>query len=193
MIKIGKKAPSISCEAVINGVAQNISLDDFAGKYKLLFFYPLDFTFVCPTELHALEENKEEFDKRNVVLLGTSIDSIHSHLAWLAMPKSEGGIKGISYPLLSDIHKTISSDYGVLNDEVGVAFRGAFLLDKNNIIQYMSINNLSLGRNIDELLRIVDSLIHVEKVGEVCPVNWTSGKKGMKATKEGVTEYFQAP
>lgn len=192
MIKIGKKAPEFSCDAVINGAAKKITLNDFADKYKLLFFYPLDFTFVCPTELHALEDNKSEFEKRNVVILGASVDSVHSHLAWLNMPKSEGGIKGVSYPLLSDLHKTIAANYGVLNEDIGVAFRGVFLLDKDNIVQYMSVNNLSLGRNIEELLRIVDSLVHVEKVGEVCPVNWKAGKKGMKATKEGVSEYFQA-
>lgn len=192
MIKVGKQAPNFSCEAVINGQIKSLTLSDFSDSYKLIFFYPLDFTFVCPTELHGLQENKHEFDVRNVVILAASIDSIHSHLAWLKTPKSEGGIAGITYPLLSDIHKTIAASYGVLNEEVGVALRGVFLLDKNNVVQYMSVNNLALGRSIEEILRVIDSVMHVEKVGEVCPINWSAGKQGMKPTIEGVTTYFKA-
>lgn len=191
MITVGKKAPLFSGDAVKQSVVSKISLTDFDQSYKLLFFYPLDFTFVCPTELHALEVYKKEFEARNVVLLASSVDSVYSHLAWLATPKEQGGIQGVSYYLVSDIHKNIARQYGVLNEDAGVALRGVFLIDKENIVQYACVHNLSLGRNIAELIRVVDSLIHVEQKGEVCPVNWTSGSRGMKATQEGVVEYFQ--
>jgi len=190
MIRIGSQAPSFSCQAVINNQIQKISLSDFDGQYKLLFFYPLDFTFVCPTELHALQHHLTEFEKRNVQVLAISIDSVFSHLSWLQTPKNQGGIEGISYPLLSDIKKTIAQDYDVLNQEEGIAFRGAFLIDKNNVIQYAAINNLPLGRNIHELVRLVDALVHIESNGEVCPANWTTGDKAMKATQAGLKEYF---
>jgi len=139
MICVGQKAPDFSCEAVINKQIKKISLSDFDGKYKILFFYPLDFTFVCPTELHAFQALLPEFEKRNVQLLGVSVDSVYSHLAWLNTPKEKGGIAGISYPLLSDINKTIAKEYGVLDDCQGVAFRGVFVIDKNNIIQSNSV------------------------------------------------------
>lgn len=191
MIKVGHPAPHFSCEAVINNQLKNVSLSDFAGKYKLLFFYPLNFTFVCPTELHALQEHLAEFEKRNTQILAASVDSAHSHLAWLSTPKSNGGIQGISYPLLSDLKKNMATDYCVLNDEVGVALRGVFLIDKNNVLQYAGINNLSLGRSIPELIRLIDALTHVENNGEVCPANWIPGKKAMTANKDGVKEYFK--
>ena len=191
MLQIGTKAPEFSCEAVVEGQIKRFSLASGDGSYKLLFFYPLDFTFVCPTELHALQEKILEFKKRNVTVAAVSIDSVHIHLAWLAVPKDKGGIQGITYPLLSDITKSISLDYGVLNERVGVALRGTFLLDKDNIVQHATINNLRLGRNIDEFIRLIDALKHVEQYGEVCPANWSDGKKAMKATKEGVEEYFK--
>ncbi len=191
MVIIGSKAPEISCDAVVNGLIKKISLQDFQNKYKLLFFYPLDFTFVCPTELHMLQKDLHEFHARNTEVLAISVDSAYSHLAWLNTPKNKGGIEGIAYPLLADITKSIARDYGILNEQIGVALRGTFLLDKNNVIQYMSINNLPLGRNITELLRILDALIHVEKSGEVCPANWNSGAKAMKPTQDGVQAYFE--
>jgi peroxiredoxin (alkyl hydroperoxide reductase subunit C) len=190
MIKIGKQAPDFSCEAVVYGKFQRVSLADYADCYKLLFFYPLDFTFVCPTELHALQENLSEFENRNIQVLGISVDSVHAHMAWLNTPKTRGGIDGVSFPLLSDIHKTISRAYDVLHEDAGISLRGVFLIDKNNVVQYAAVNNLALGRNVKELLRVADALMHVEKNGEVCPANWSAGDRAMVATRDGVVEYF---
>jgi peroxiredoxin 2/4 len=190
MIKIGKKVPDFSCEAVINKQIKKVSLSDFDGKYKLILFYPLDFTFVCPTELLALQDNLEEFKKLNVEVMAVSVDSAFSHLAWLNTPREKGGIQGVNYTILSDIKKTISIDYSVLIEEEGVALRGVFLLDKDNVVQSATINNLSLGRSISELLRLVKALQFVEKNGEVCPANWEPGKKSMKPDQKGLQEYF---
>lgn len=191
MIKIGSKAPGFSCEGVIDGQIKKLSLTDFSGKYKLLFFYPLDFTFVCPTELHALNEKVAEFAKRNTQVLGISVDSAYTHLAWLSTPKEQGGVAGLQFPLLSDLTKSIARDYDVLNEECSVALRGVFLLDKNDIVQYISINNLSFGRNIDELLRLVDALKYVEENGMVCPANWDPSQQALKPTTQGVRDYFK--
>lgn len=190
MIKIGAKAPAFTCEAVTDKKMTTISLEELKGKYKILFFYPLDFTFVCPTELHALQDHIEEFKKRNVEVMAVSVDSAYSHLAWLNTPKTKGGIEGVTYPLLADITKSLAKEYGVLSEDAGVALRGTFLLDKDDVIQYAAINNLPLGRNIPELVRIVDALKHVETAGEVCPANWVEGKKAMKADQKGLAEYF---
>ena len=190
MICVGKEAPSFNCQAVINKQIKEVSLQDFDGKYKVIFFYPLDFTFVCPTELHAFQELLSEFEKRNTQVLGVSVDSAYSHLAWLNTPKAKGGIEGITYPILSDINKEISKAYGVLDECQGVAFRGVFVLDKDNIVQSITINNLSLGRNIPEFVRLIDALQFVEKHGQVCPANWNSGQKAMDPTSEGVQTYF---
>ena len=190
MIKIGKQAPDFSCEAVVNGQIKHVSLADYSGGYKLLFFYPLDFTFVCPTELHALQDNLEQFKQRNVHVLAISVDSAHTHMAWLNTPKISGGIQGVTFPVLSDIHKSIAKNYDVQNEEFGISLRGVFLLDEKNVVQYASINNFALGRNVSELLRVVDSLTHVEKHGEVCPANWNVGDRAMTATREGVVQYF---
>lgn len=190
MIKIGKQAPDFSCEAVINGKVKKVSLLDFDGKYKLILFYPLDFTFVCPTELLALQDEIEKFENLNTQIIAVSVDSVFSHLAWLNTPRAKGGIQDVNYPILSDIKKTISADYGVLIEEEGIALRGVFLLDKNNIVQSATINNLSLGRNIPELLRLLNALQFVEKNGEVCPANWEPGKKSMKPDQRGLEEYF---
>ncbi len=186
----GRQAPNFKADAVVNGEFKDISLSDYRGKKSVvLFFYPLDFTFVCPTELHAFQEKLEEFKKRDVEVLGCSIDSKFSHFAWLNTPKNEGGIEGVKYPLISDIHRTIARDYDVLSDD-GVAYRGLFLIDKNGIVRHQVVNDLPLGRNVDEALRLVDALQHFEKHGEVCPANWTKGKDAMKATKEGVSNYL---
>lgn len=192
MIKIGQKAPSINAESIlgISGEIKKISLDDFSGKYKVIFFYPLNFTFVCPTELHAFQDSLNEFKARNCEVIGVSVDSVHSHKAWLRTPKMQGGIQGISYHLIADLNKKISSDFGVLDEEKGVALRGLFILDKNNIVQHASINNLGLGRNVNEVLRLVDALSHHEKHGEVCPANWTVGQKAMRADQDGLNKYF---
>ncbi|MBX9831146.1 peroxiredoxin [Candidatus Babeliales bacterium] len=190
MIKIGREAaPDFSCNAVIGGNIKRVTLQDFEGSYKLIFFYPLNFTFVCPTELHALQEYYEEFKKRGVEVLAVSTDSVYSHLAWLDQPKSKGGICGITYPLLGDTSRQMVYDYGVMTEE-GFALRGTFLLDKNNVVQYAAINNLPLGRNIAELVRLVDALQHVEKNGEVCPANWNQGQEAMKATQGSLETYF---
>ena len=190
MFKVGHPAPHFTCEAVIDNAITKVSLSDLGNTFKLLFFYPLDFTFVCPTELHALQEKLAEFTKRNTQVLAISVDSAYSHLSWLNTPKTAGGIQGISYPLLSDLSKNIARDYGVLNEEAGVALRAVFLIDKNNIIQHATINNLSLGRNIDEYIRLVDALNHVQTHGEVCPAGWSEGKPAMKATQAGLRSYF---
>lgn len=191
-ILVGKKAPSFTAKALINKqISDNFSLDDYRGKYVFFFFYPLDFTFVCPTELHAFQEKIEEFKKRNCVVVGASIDSVYSHLAWVSTPKSKGGIEGVSYPLVSDINKTISGNYGVLKEEDGIAYRGQFLIDKQGIIRHQLINDLPIGRSVDEALRLLDALVFHENHGEVCPANWKSGAKSMKATNEGLTAYFE--
>jgi len=187
---LGSIAPDFNCQALINGEIKQVSLADFAGKYKILLFYPLDFTFVCPTELHAFQERYHEFKQRNTVILAISVDSVYSHQAWLEQPKSEGGIQGIEFPLLSDITKAIARDYNVLDEDKGIAYRAIFLLDKSNIIQIMQVNNLNLGRNVNEILRLLDALLFTEQHGEACPANWHVGQEGMKETKESVQDYF---
>ncbi|MBX9704587.1 MAG: peroxiredoxin [Silvanigrellaceae bacterium] len=189
-VLVGRQAPNFKAEAVVNGEFKEISLSEFKGKKNvILFFYPLDFTFVCPTELHAFQEKLSDFHSRNVEVIGCSIDSKFSHFAWLSTPKNQGGIEGVKYPILSDIHRTIARDYDVLSDG-GVAFRGLFLIDKNGIVRHQLVNDLPLGRSVEEALRLVDALNHVEKHGEVCPANWSSDKEAMKATREGVSSYL---
>ena len=190
MTTIGQRIENFSCDAVINNHIKQISLSDFTGNYKLLFFYPLDFTFVCPTELHALQDHLAAFTQRDTVVMAISVDSAHSHMAWLNQPKAHGGIQGVTYPLLSDLTRSLAHRFGVLNNDLGITFRGVFLLDKNDVLQYASIQNLGLGRNIHELLRIIDALVHIEQQGEVCPANWSPGAKAMKPSHAGVREYF---
>lgn len=190
-VLVGKKAPEFKATAVQgNKIIANFSLADYKGKYVILFFYPLDFTFVCPTELHAFDEKLKEFHKRNTEVVAVSVDSHFSHLAWLNTPKIKGGIEGVSYTIVSDIHKTISKDYGVLFEEGGIAFRGLFLIDKDGIVRHQVVNDLPLGRNVDEALRMVDALRYYETNGEVCPANWRQGQKTMKTTKKGLEDYF---
>ena len=189
-VLVGKPAPDFTADAVHNGQFTQIALSSYrSSKYVLLFFYPLDFTFVCPTELHAFQEQLAKFHERNVEVLGVSIDSKFSHFAWLSTPKNQGGIQGVEYPLISDLCRTISADYDVLSSE-GVAYRGLFLIDKNGIVRHQVVNDLPLGRSVEEALRMVDALQHFEKYGEVCPANWTKGKDAMKATQEGVSGYL---
>lgn len=189
---VGQKAPDFSAKAVKKGeVIENFSLSQFGGKYVVLFFYPLDFTFVCPTEMHAFQAKLGEFEKRNVQVVGVSTDSHFSHMAWLKTPKSEGGIQGVEYPIVADFTKTIAKSYDVLLDNAGIALRGLFLIDKNGVVQHQVVNNLPLGRNVDEALRMVDALQYTEEHGEVCPANWTSGDKAMKPNQSGLTEYFK--
>jgi peroxiredoxin (alkyl hydroperoxide reductase subunit C) len=201
-----KKAPSFEAAAVINGdeIIENFSLDQYLGdKYVIFFFYPEDFTFVCPTEIHAFQEKLAEFEKRGAVVVGCSTDSDKAHLTWLSMPKDKGGIQGVTYPIVADTSKTISIAYDVLGGEYGyddegnysfqgapIALRGTFIIDKEGTVRHQSINHFALGRNIDEYLRILDAIIHNEKYGEVCPANWEEGKEAMNESRESVSNYL---
>jgi peroxiredoxin (alkyl hydroperoxide reductase subunit C) len=190
-VLVGKKAPDFKAVAVHeHKVIENFTLSQFKGKYVVLFFYPLDFTFVCPTELHAFAHNLAEFHKRDTEVVAVSVDSHFSHLAWLATPKSRGGIEGVHYPIVSDINKTISADYDVLVEGRGIAYRGLFLIDREGIVRHQVVNDLPLGRSIEEALRMVDALQFFEKNGEVCPVNWKKGDKAMKPDQKGLEEFF---
>ncbi|MCE7993285.1 MAG: peroxiredoxin [Roseivirga sp.] len=206
MSLVGRKAPAFSAPAVINGeeIVEGFSLDQYLGKKDVVFFfYPKDFTFVCPTEILAFQEKLAEFEKRGVAVVGASTDTEETHLAWLMTAKDQGGIEGVTYPLVADTAKTIASNFGVLAgdwnyNEVGdlifegapIAYRGTFLIDKEGTVRQETINDLPLGRNIDEMIRLVDALQHVEKYGEVCPANWEEGKDAMQATKAGVADYL---
>ncbi|HLB52936.1 MAG TPA: peroxiredoxin [Chlamydiales bacterium] len=192
MSLVGKKAPEFKTKAVvIDKIYENFSLSDFSGKMVLFFFYPLDFTFVCPTELHAFQDRLKEFEERGVQVIGCSVDSCFSHLAWLQVPKSKGGIEGIRYPLVSDLNKSISRSFHVLKEEEGVAYRGLFLLDREGIVRHEIVNDFPLGRSVDEALRMIDALSFYEQHGEVCPANWRAGEKAMKPTESGLVEYFR--
>lgn len=192
-ILIGKKAPNFKANAVKgNKIINNFSLEKYLGKYVILIFYPLDFTFVCPTELHAFQEKIKEFEMRECHIIGCSVDSHFSHLAWLNTPKTRGGIEGVSYPLVSDLNKTIAEDYGVLVPGEGIAYRGLFLIDKAGTVRHQVVNDLPLGRSVEESLRILDALIYFDKHGEVCPANWKEGARSMQPTQEGLEKYFAA-
>jgi len=190
-VLVGKPAPDFTAAAVVNGeIKENFKLSDLRGKYTVLFFYPLDFTFVCPTELHAFQEKQDAFKKLNTEVVGVSIDSQFSHLAWVNTPKAEGGIQGVTYPLVADITKSIARDYDVLIPNAGVALRGSFLIDKEGTVRHQTINDLPLGRNVDEYLRLVEALQYHEEHGEVCPANWKKGDKSMKPDQSGLKAYF---
>jgi peroxiredoxin (alkyl hydroperoxide reductase subunit C) len=205
---VGGLAPSFKANAIVNGgeSVQDFSLDQFINKkYIVLFFYPKDFTFVCPSELHAFQTKLAEFEKRNCVVIGCSTDTAETHWGWLQVPKEKGGIKGITYPLIADSDKLISDAYDVLNGEYDyneegelvatgsmIAYRGLFLIDKEGIIQHQLVNNLPLGRNVDEAIRILDALQFHESHGEVCPANWKPGEDGMKESHEGVADYLSS-
>jgi peroxiredoxin (alkyl hydroperoxide reductase subunit C) len=205
-VLVGKKAPSFSAKAVLNGmeVVDDFSLDQFLGKkHVLFFFYPKDFTFVCPTELFAFQAAIEEFEKRNVAVVACSTDTEESHWGWLNMDKNAGGIKGVKYPIVADTEKTISDAFGVLAGEYDyddddrlvatgpmIAYRGLFLIDKDGVVQHQIVNNFPLGRNVSEAIRMVDVLQYTEEHGEVCPANWEPGKEALKDTHEGVASYL---
>lgn len=191
MLQPTQKAPDFKATAVVNGQFKEVSLSDYKGKNVVLFFYPLDFTFVCPTEILGFSDRVEEFRKKNTEVIGVSIDSHFSHLAWINTPREQGGIAGLGYPLVADTTKAIARDYGVLKEDEGIAFRGLFLIDKNGTLQHMVINNLPLGRSVDEALRMVDALTHFETHGEVCPIDWKPGKDAMVADPEKSKTYFQ--
>ncbi len=206
MVLVGKQAPGFKASAVINGgeIVENFSLEQFIGKkYVVLFFYPADFTFVCPTELHAFQEKLAEFEARNVQLVGCSVDSQFSHWKWLQTDKKEGGIKGVTYPLVADQSHIISSNFDVMAGEfeytedgepifkgVPQSYRGLFLIDKEGVVRHQVVNDMPLGRSVEDTLRIVDALQFFEQNGEVCPANWQKGQKGMSATQEGVSDYL---
>lgn len=192
-ILVGKKAPDFTTAAVLaNGeIAGNFNLHtEIQGKYGIIFFYPLDFTFVCPSELIALDNRIEEFTARNTVVMGVSIDSQFTHSAWRNTPVSNGGIGPVRYPLVADVNHSICQAYGVEHATAHVALRGAFIIDKQGIVRSQIVNDLPLGRNIDELLRLIDALDFHEKHGEVCPANWTKGKAAIKPTAEGIANFL---
>ena len=206
MALVGKKAPSFKASAVINGeeIVEDFSLDQYIGKkHVVFFFYPKDFTFVCPTELHAFQEKLAEFENRGCAVVGCSTDTEQSHWGWLQLDKKQGGIKGVTYPIVADTTKIISLNFDTLfgdydvNDNGDIiatgpmiAFRGLFLIDKEGVIRHQLINDLPLGRNVDEALRMLDALQYFETKGEVCPANWSKGKMALKDTHAGVADYL---
>jgi len=205
-VLVEKKAPLFKANAVVNGgeFVSDFSLEQFIGKKNVVFFfYPLDFTFVCPTELHAFQERLADFEKKNTVVVGCSVDSKYSHWAWLNTPKKQGGIQGVTYPLVADLSKSIAENYDVLAGEYSInengettfegapqSYRGLFLIDKNGVVRHQVVNDFPLGRSIDEALRMVDALNFYETNGEVCPANWTEGKDAMKENAAGVADYL---
>jgi len=205
-VLVGKKAPGFSAPAVINGgeIVEEYSLDQFIGKkYVVFFFYPADFTFVCPTELLAFQARIKEFEERNVAVVACSVDSKHSHWKWLQTEQNHGGIKGVKYPLVSDLAKTISENYDVLagnyeySEDGDVSFkgdprsyRGLFLIDMDGIVRHQTVNDMPLGRSVLETIRMVDALQFNEANGEVCPADWHKGEKGMKETQESVADFL---
>jgi peroxiredoxin (alkyl hydroperoxide reductase subunit C) len=205
-VLVGKKAPLFEADAVVNGgeFVGKYSLEQFIGKkYVIFFFYPLDFTFVCPTEILAFQDKLAEFEQRNVAVVGCSVDSKYSHWAWLNTEQKDGGIKGVTFPLVADLSKTIAENYDVLAGEYeynedgemefegeAQAFRGLFLIDKQGVVRHQLVNDMPLGRSIDEALRMVDALQFFEENGEVCPANWHSGDAAMKETHEGIANYL---
>jgi peroxiredoxin (alkyl hydroperoxide reductase subunit C) len=205
-VLVGKKAPSFSAFAVINGgdIVEGFSIEQYLGKkYVLLFFYPADFTFVCPTELLAFQEKLKEFDEKNVAVVACSVDSKYSHWKWLQTEPNQGGIKGVKYPIISDLSKTISENYDVLAGEYDYsedgdvtfkgsaeAYRGLFLIDKKGIVRHQTVNDMPLGRSVSEAMRMVDALQFFEEYGEVCPADWHKGEKAMKETQQSVADYL---
>jgi peroxiredoxin (alkyl hydroperoxide reductase subunit C) len=191
-VLVGKKAPDFTATAVMgdNSINDKFNLHThLKGKIGVLFFYPLDFTFVCPSEIIAFDNRLQEFKDRGVEVIGVSVDSHFSHIAWKNTPVNQGGIGQIQYPLIADLTKNISRDYDVLVND-SVAFRGTFLIDENGVVRHQVVNDLPLGRSIEEALRMVDALKFHQEHGEVCPAGWNKGKSGMKANAEGVAKYL---
>jgi alkyl hydroperoxide reductase subunit AhpC len=189
--QVQQKAPEFTAKAVVGHEFQDISLADYRGKCVVLFFYPLDFTFVCPTEIVAFSERIKEFEKRNAQVIGVSVDSPYTHLAWKKTPRKDGGLGEIHYPLVSDLNRSVSSSYGVLLEQEGIALRGLFVIDREGVIRHVTVNDLPLGRNIDEVLRLLDALQSYERHGEVCPANWRPGAATIKADPSEAKAYFQ--
>lgn len=191
MPKIQKPAPNFAGQAVVNGQFKEIQLSDYKDKYLVLFFYPLDFTFVCPTEIIAFSEAAEEFRKIGCEIVACSTDSQHSHLAWINTPRKEGGLGQMQIPMLADKSMKIARDYNVLDEDTGIPFRGLFIIDNNQILRQKTVNDLPVGRSVEETLRLVQAFQFTDKHGEVCPANWKPGKKSMVADPLRSKEYFR--
>jgi peroxiredoxin (alkyl hydroperoxide reductase subunit C) len=190
-VQVQQLAPDFTATAVVGGAFKQIKLSDYRGRYVVLFFYPLDFTFVCPTEIVGFDTKVAEFEKRGAQVIAVSVDSHFTHLAWEKTPRKEGGIGDIRYPIVSDLTKSISRDYGVLLEGAGIALRGLFLIDKEGKLRHMVVNDLPIGRSVDEALRVLDALQFHEKHGEVCPADWHPGEATMKPDPVGSKEYFK--
>jgi peroxiredoxin 2/4 len=192
-LRVGLAAPDFEATAVFDFEFTKIKLSDYRGKYVILFFYPLDFTFVCPTEIIAFSDRYGDFEQLNAEILGVSVDSEFSHLAWTQTDRALGGIGELKYPLVADLTKSIAADYNVLIPEMGVALRGLFIIDKEGIVQHITINNLGFGRSVDETLRTLKAIQHTQfHPDEVCPIDWEEGKATMKSDPKGSKEYFAA-
>ena len=193
-VLVGKQAPDFTAAAVLpdGSIKADFSLSAYRGKYVVLFFYPLDFTFVCPTELIAFSKRIKDFEERDVQVIGCSIDSQFTHVAWRNTPVDEGGIGAVAYPLVADVKHQICKAYDVEFEDAGVAYRGSFLIDKNGKVHHQVVNDLPLGRNVDEMLRMIDALQFTEKYGEVCPAGWNLGDDGMKPNAAGVSSYLKS-
>lgn len=190
-LRVGQRAPEFTATAVLEQDFIKIRLSQYRGRYVVLFFYPLDFTFICPTEVTAFSDRHADFAALGAEVLGVSVDSQFSHLAWIQTSRQDGGVGEIAYPLVADLKKEIASAYGVLDEDTGVALRGLFLIDPDGIVQHATINNLSVGRSVEETLRVLKAFQHVQgHPGEVCPANWTPGAPTMKPDPVGSKEYF---
>ncbi len=191
-VLVAKEAPDFTAAAAMpdGSIQEDFSLSSLRGRYVLLFFWPLDFTFVCPTEIIALDRRFESFQDQDVQPLGISIDSAFTHLAWRRTPVDQGGIGPVKYPIVSDVSHSICQAYGIEHPRDGVALRATFLIDRQGVVQHQTVNNLPLGRNVDEHLRMVEALRFFEECGEVCPAGWSKGKQGMDPTAEGVARYL---
>ena len=187
---IGQPAPEFSATALVNGQFKTVSSKDFKGKYVVLFFYPLDFTFVCPTEIIAFSERSDEFRKINCEVVAASTDSEFSHFAWTMQPRNQGGLGDMKIPILADTTHKISRDYGVLKEDQGIAFRGLFIIDAKGILRQITINDLPVGRDVDETLRLVQAFQYTDKHGEVCPAGWKPGKDTIKPGVKESKEFF---
>ncbi|XP_065174782.1 peroxiredoxin-2-like [Sycon ciliatum] len=188
--QIQQAAPVFKGQAVVDGQFKEISLSDYAGKYVVFFFYPLDFTFVCPTEIVAFSDRVEEFRKINCEVVACSVDSHFSHLAWTKVPRKQGGLGDMNIPLLADLTKGISRDYGVLLEDQGIALRGLFIIDNKGVLRQSTVNDLPVGRSVDETLRLVKAFQFTDEHGEVCPANWTPGKNTIKPSVDASQEFF---
>merc|ERR1712168_454463 len=188
---VTKPAPAFQAQALVNGAFKEVSLDDYKGKYVCLFFYPLDVTFVCPTEITSFNDRAGDFEATNCSVIASSVDSHFSHLAWTNVPRKQGGLGDMQIPMLADIDKSIARDYGVLLEKPGIALRGLFIIDGNGTVRSQIVNDLPVGRNVDEALRLVKAFQFVDEHGEVCPANWDSGKPTMVPSPDGSQTYFK--